>query len=488
MKLDPDIEDLDINDFTIQDLLDFLEIEEETPTFILINITIDKFKERVKNNTNLSKFLDDAQAKLKKYYLNESNEISSSSSNITNNNKEIYNFYEKNKEEEDNYHKSDDNDLKDKTFTPTTNISNMHLLDTRFTSVIKNDIFLNINTNNRILSNPININNQVLSDDTGNSLFTLPAKYKSITEIKLIDIAIDYNSINIVGPQRNNNTMIMTFYDNSASYKDDSSKFPPIKVELCPNQNTVDSLKENLNQVFNWQDDITIGLNLDICLNTDLNDICFTHISCDICCNYFYFDFFQFYNNNNNSSIIIIIEFPKNNKNYSLANVLGFSQAIFDNKLFIDKDTSAPFRNIISIFDRNTSKNKLQAASPIDFNLNRIYFCLDENVQNENNNNVLLIADNQFSTFKVLAKLSFDGLVVSDSQVIGNFIVPNANIIRDFNNTRIYDGPINIQGFKINIIDDFGNNIFLNYKNFQFTLKFTQSLNYIKDFTNISKN
>ena len=44
---------------------------------------------------------------------------------------------------------------------------------------------------------------------------------------------------------------------------------------------------------------------------------------------------------------------------------------------------------------------------------------------------------------------------------------------------------MNIQKLRVNIIDDFGNNIFLNYENFHFTLKLTQTLNYIKDFKNI---
>ena len=476
---------LNINDFSIQDLFDFLEIEQENPTLNLINTKIDKFKEKVKDDNNLSNFLDNAKTKIKSHYLNINNKITS---NINNYDKKTLQFYENNKQEnnkqQNNYDEISDNEENDETFKTTTNIGNMYLSDTTFSRKTTNEIFINMNTNNRILPRPMNVSEQILFDDTGNSYFILPTTYRYITEIKLIDVVIDYNCLNIVGPQRNNNTMIITVYDNSNHYNSDIPKYRPIKVELCPNENTIESLKININDVFQWNDDITKKLNTDIS-KTHLEDISFTLIKGDICFNYFYFDFSGFYTNLSNDDMIITIEFPRNNKNYSLANVLGFSQAIFNNKLLINKSTSAPSTSLISIFDSDNNTYKLQAASPIDLNLNHIYFCLDEFVQNENNNNVLLLADNQFSTFKILAKLVLDEKLVINSQVIGNFVIPNANIIKDFNNTRAYDGPINIQKFRINIIDDYGNNIFLNYKNFHFTLKFTQSLNYIKDFKNI---
>lgn len=488
---------LNINDFSIKDLLDFLEIEEDTPSFNIINTKIDKFKEKVKDDSNLTNFLDNAKTKIKSHYLNVSNKISSI---ISNRNNQRFNFYENNKEEENNYNEtnddneSDKNEIKDETFKTTTNIANIHLTDTTYSRETTNEIFINMNTNNRALTSPINVSEQILSDDTGNSYFVLPTTYKNITEIKLVDVVIDYNCLNIVGPQRNNNTMILTFYENSLKYNNNSHYFTPIRVELCPNENTVDSLKKNINDVFQWNDDITINLNPDLSVNTIFTNFKtnLKGISGDICFNYFYFDFSGFYgvtnqNIQNISEFIITIEFPKNNRNYSLANVLGFSQAIFNNKLLINRSTKAPAASLISIFDSSTNMHKLQAASPIDVNLNHIYFCLDEFVQNENNNNVLLLADNQFSTFKVLAKLVLDATFIRHDKVVGNFVIPNANIIKDFNNTRRYDGPVNIQKFRINIVDDFGNTIFLNYKNFHFSLKFTQSLNYIKDFMNIVK-
>lgn len=473
---------LNINDFNIQDLLDFLEIEDETPTFNVINTKINKFKEKVKDDINLTNFLDNAKTKIKSHYLNVSNKITSLISNG------------KNEEEENNYNEtnddneSDKNEIKDETFKTTTNIANMHLIDTTYSRETTNEIFINMNTNNRSLTTPMNVSEQILSDDTGNSYFVLPTTYKNITEIKLVDVVIDYNCLNIVGPQRNNNNMILTFYENSLAYNTNSHYFTPIRVELCPNENTVDSLIKNINSVFQWNDDITINLNPELSGNANFNSLktSLQGISGDICYNYFYFDFSGFYGHTpHNDEFIITIEFPKNNRNYSLANVLGFSQAIFNNKLLINRYTKAPATSLISVFDSTNNTHKLQAASPIDINLNHIYFCLDEFVQNENNNNVLLLADNQFSTFKVLAKLVLDGTFISHDKVVGNFVIPNANIIKDFNNTRKYDGPVNIQRIKINIVDDFGNNIFLNYKNFHFSLKLTQSLNYIKDYINI---
>ena len=95
--------------------------------------------------------------------------------------------------------------------------------------------------------------------------------------------------------------------------------------------------------------------------------------------------------------------FQKNNNNYNLANVLGFSQAFFNNKLYVSKNTTAPFR----IFNKNDASYILQAASIINYKIDHIYFAFEDFVQNSTNNNYLLVNRNQFSRYKILSKIKF---------------------------------------------------------------------------------
>ena len=58
-----------------------------------------------------------------------------------------------------------------------------------------------------------------------------------------------------------------------------------------------------------------------------------------------------------------------------------------------------------------------------------------------------------------------------------SYKISNSNITKKYNNTRYYDGPIDIQKMKIHIVDDFNNLVFMNNNNFIFTIRFKSKQN-----------
>ena len=520
---------LTINDFNIDDLLEFLEIYEKNPTFSIVNSKINRLKNSVSDNDNLLEFLENARTKIKSHYINLNSKIESEINNQSNLNISKYNSnvsyedlenndkYSKNSKKENNKIENYNNDVNDNsdvddnddeenindneeeydkynnknTIDSRANIANMHLLNLGNTSYSNEklvDIYLNMNTNNRLIRRPINNGVNDIDLDSSTSFFIFPTTFNNIIETKLIDINIDYDSLSVVGDGRQNN-----YFEISSSIFNDLSINNPYKMELYPDTNDLQALITNIQEGLDGSDNYIKSLN-----NYTPGNNFPKFIKFSVKHNYAYFDFSEFYRNGNTGAIpgfnhlhppidisnaTFEIIFRKNQNNYNLANVLGFSQAIFNNTLFISKNTKAP----PGVFD-NDSSYIMQAASIIDYKLSHIYFALNEFVQNGNNDNHLLVANNQFSSNRVLAKLSLTTITDTSSSLTGYFELKQANIIKDFNNTRGYDGPINIQKFRINIIDDYGNTIFLNYKNFSFTLKLKSSLNYVKKFKNIVSN
>ena len=80
----------------------------------------------------------------------------------------------------------------------------LKLKDSTFSKIKNKEIFLNMNTNNRLIYNVIT-ESSMNNLDTGNSFFILPTTFNNIISIELIDILIDYNCLEIVGESRNNN-------------------------------------------------------------------------------------------------------------------------------------------------------------------------------------------------------------------------------------------------------------------------------------------
>ena len=341
----------------------------------------------------------------------------------------------------------------------------MKLLNSSKTKLLKKDVILNINTLNRILISPIigpkEMN--VIYLDSGHSFFKLPTVLKNVTEMKLIDIEIKYDSLSIISDYRNNNSFTI------------SSEY--IFKKTVPNKNTIEIV---LNPSLNTRESLIIEINkwFDYSYNKEI-DLSF--IEFDICYNYSIFKFEKFYINSDNSATTFEFIFP--NTNYNLASVLGFAQAHGNNTLYIDKNTTSSL-----FYTPSDNSYILQSTSIVDYTLDHLYFALNENVQNSQNNNLLLVSENQLSRYKVLSKLnlSYPNNYSENNDNGGIYILKNSDIVKDYNNTRTYDGPIDINSFHIDIIDDFDNKIFLNYKNFSFSLLFKSTYNYIKDFKNIN--
>lgn len=486
---------LNINDFNIPELFDFLEINEKTPSFTIVKNKIIELKKKVSNNTELLNFLNKAEKKIKNYYENQNNKIeyfgnkSFTTNNLQHNNyKREREKFKSNSEDENNSEK-DDNEESDseesdiqksdtqENNTQHDNIKNindkklMNLLNSSNTKLLAKNTILNINTLNRIISSPIIGPNEmnVINLDSGHSFFKLPTVLKNVTEMKLIDIEIKYDSLSIISDYRNNNSFTI-----SSEYifnKTDPSK-NTIEIVLDPFLNTRESLIKEIKNQFLRENNK---------LRNNENGVDLSFIEFDICYNYSLFHFSKFYSNQHNSATTFEFIFP--NTNYNLASVLGFAQAHGNNTLYIDKNTTS------SLF-YNASDNSyiLQSTSIVDYTLDHLYFALNENVQNSQNNNLLLVSENQLSRYKVLSKLnlSYPNNYSQNNNNGGIYILKNSHVIKDYNNTRIYDGPIDINSFHIDIIDDFDNKIFLNYKNFSFSLLFKSSYNYIKDFKNIN--
>ena len=472
---------LNINDYTFDELLDFLEIKENSTNLSIINSKIDSLIASVAENKNLTDFLEKAKTKITSDYIklnsliNSNTETSNSLIYDSINNNEESSDEESNNEESNNQESSnEESTIQQSTIQQSNNeqstiqqsnneqssnedynISNIKtnnnnlfdLLDPNFFSKKIENIYLNLNTANRNLSTQI-LNTINTSLDSGNSIFILPNIYKNIKELNLIDISIDYNSINLISSTRNNNTFEIS-YNNLAN---------PITITIYPYDNTENSLKTSINNQ----------------LNNDISNIKF-----DICNNYAYFDFTKYYDISDNSNNTFEFIFQPNSNNYSLLNVLGFVQGLSQqNKQILNINYNTKTNNK-NIFPTDASYILL-ALSPIDLKLDNIYLALDEHYKNTTQNNNLLLHNNQLSSHKILAKLKLHNYTYIDNKVYGEYIIPSENVIKDYNNTRIYEGLIDIYKIKISLYDHYGNNLFLNYKNFQLTLRLKKILNYLK--------
>ena len=481
---------LNINDFNLPDLLDFLEIFDKNITLDQINSKINEFIKNI-NDDKLINFLQQAKIKINQeisklmpnqfnlntiekfenynnhksinQYNNQNLKNQLYKNNHKKENNSLYKKENKNSDENSDENLDENSDKNSENYQDNDEDNNktseskkkqedlLKLKDSTFSKIKNKEIFLNMNTNNRLIYNVIT-ESSMNNLDTGNSFFILPTTFNNIISIELIDILIDYNCLEIVGESRNNNKFLIGKYYNNGEHLENA-------VNLKLENFTINELISNINKEINHT------LNFELSNNNYLN----------LNNNFVTFNFEKYFQSAIDISFILI-EFPKTNNNYNLANVLGFSNLVYNRKLYF-----------------SSNNNSVKAISPIDLNLNHIYFCLDEYVQNSIQSNNLLLGDNQFSSLKVLAKLNFESNLITNTNLsdlsntspIGSFKILNANIIKKLNNTRNFNGPINIQKLQINIIDDFGNKIFLNYKNFHFTLKLIESLKFIKNFENI---
>lgn len=460
---------LNINDYTAKDLLEFFEIPTDYSNFSSITQYIDRLIKKTNENPDLVEFLQAAKNKLKSYYLSQSKKIldsmSSSSMNFDSNiNIQEYDTDEEEDDEENN-NKEDNAEKDSEDESEVNNFSLLNLVDANFKSKNTEDIYLNINTANREFTS------KNILEDTGEITFNLPKNYKNVKELNLIDINIDYNCINIVS---GNNANSNNTFDISYNGKSDT-------IAIYPHDNTINSLKNSIKE----------GLSNK---SSPINKINF-----DISFGYAYFDFSGFYNdptiNQNKDQHNIELIFQDNNNSRNLHSILGFVQldtnpfASAEKKLQISHNTQTSSNNpIFNIFGKTDMSYILQAPSPVSLKVNNIYFVLEDYAQNNSHNNLIFLKNMQESSKKILAKLNLQTTTYNDNEVFGEYVISNANIITNYNNTRTYDAPTNIQKLKVTIVDEYGNTLFLNYKNYSFTLKIKTLLNYITNYKNVTDN
>lgn len=457
---------LNINDYTAKDLLEFFEIPPDYSNFSSITQHIDRLIKKTNENQELVEFLQAAKNKLKSYYLSQSKKIvdsmSSSSINFDSNiNTQEYTTEEEDDDEENDNKEDNDDEEDNNNKTQINNFSLLNLVDANFKTKNTEDIYLNINTENREFTN------KTILEDTGDITFNLPKKYKNVKELKLIDINIDYNCINIVSGNNPNPNNKFDISYNGKSYE----------IAIYPHDNTINSLKNSIKE----------GLSNKI---SPINKINF-----NISFGYAYFDFSGFYNDttiyHNQDQHNIELIFQDNNNSRNLHSILGFVQLETspEKKLQITHNTKTSSNNpIFNIFGKTDMSYILQAPSPVSLKVNNIYFVLDEYVQNNSHNNLIFLKNMQESSKKILAKLNLQTTTYNDNEIFGEYVISNANIITNYNNTRIYDAPANIQKLKVTIVDEYGNTLFLNYKNYSFTLKIKTLLNYITNYKNVTDN
>ena len=128
----------------------------------------------------------------------------------------------------------------------------MHLVNLRNTSYSNEklvDIYLNMNTNNRLIRRPISNGTNDIDLDSSTSFFIFPTTFNNIIETKLIDINIDYDSLSVVGDGRQNN-----YFEISSSIFNDLSINNPYKMELFPDTNDLQALITNIQQGLDGSD------------------------------------------------------------------------------------------------------------------------------------------------------------------------------------------------------------------------------------------
>jgi hypothetical protein len=129
---------------------------------------------------------------------------------------------------------------------------------------------------------------------------------------------------------------------------------------------------------------------------------------------------------------------------YSLASILGFD-------LTINPDTSG---NIPYIDACGNITNNYKIISPKSYSLlnNPIYFCFRENISTIIETHQLFLKNN-ISSDKILAKIN-----THKGNALNNYYIYEIlDNIDNKNNIRKYNGPIHLSDFNIKIIDHFGN-------------------------------
>ena len=432
---------LDINDYTKEDLYNILELE--NPTSNEIKIKIDLLKNTTfKEKNNVKKFLSDIEEKL----LEEINYIEQftnlnlykENNNIENNyevkNEEEYNGEEYNEEEynEEEYNEEEyngeeyngeniDGENIDGVNIDGENIDGENIYEelkdienNKIEKYTSNDLSI-INDRNHYYYhfNTKYRDNNILSKST-NCEFTIP-QTNNVIELRLGSIN-NLKKPYLINEEKNNNKFCIKIYKNNSNVEERLITLDESYYEL------LSELKDEINE--------------------KLEDISF--ISYNIKKN----NKSEFILNNDNGNDIIHVEIDFKKyyvEPYSLGNILGFENKIY--KLF--------------------SGNKIISEKLINNTENNLYFCLDEYQSNIIETHKILSKNNIINN-KVLAKINGKlGNSTNNYTINENY----SNTITRIDGIRKYTGETNLLKIKIKIIDNY-NNIIESYNDYMFTLEF----------------
>jgi hypothetical protein len=441
-----------IEDYTINELYNLLELDELSREHILLKVH-DLNNNVFKNNEPIKAFFLQAQNKLLNYltvadanlddYLH-----SNANANIEPAIKEHFtnNSITEDKQQEDDTDDTDDEDDYDVNVIETyVNYSNPNSNSTT-TNPTTNPTTTNPTTTNPTTTNPT-INPIINSDHIEtyhiykNLYFNTTYRInKFITNALSTDCKIMLNntinnviqckltSLNIRKPflihsTKSNNSFIVKKYDSAKkldfSYSiiiDNGYYEDPTEMETF------------LNNKFKNTSITISGGSLDASNTKFINSLTFSiNKNSQIC----HFDLSKNYitdNSINNTFNYYEIDFLTNYvPPYSLATILGFNNAIY-----------------------NTS-NSITGPKTYNTLSSPIYFCFDEN-QNAIVETHQLFLNNNLSSDKILAKINTHKKTI----ITNNYIYETLDNNDNKNNVRQYSGPINMSSFNIKIIDNYG--------------------------------
>jgi len=412
-----------IEDYSIEELYNLLELEEFTREQIIINVnhlTTNVFK----NNEILTEFFLNAQDKLLNYLTNSNSTIDNMLHNNANNNIETNNDNnDDNDADNDAYNDANNDD--DDNYIKNTNIKegfdglNNNQKDT--IQPLSNFVIKNVlrkkkfyfDTKQKLYSNEDPTNCKMYVQRTNN---VIKAKLISLTcKVPLLIHSSKLNNFftikKFVGSVCNFSTQIIIddgYYEESVSMAETININIEKKALTLSNQDISGS---------NFLKDLTFSFNY---LNKSVFELSYNQILYDI--SYYSIDFTS-----------------TANSYYALSNILGFTSAAIINSDSINTINGTPNRPLTIIGQKpyNTISNKLP-----------FFFCFEDN-NNSIINNYICQKANVIQS-RVLARIAPITCPQTSNTLSTKFNEFNSNVI-------VYNGRVNIENFVVKIIDIYGN-------------------------------
>ena len=462
-----DVFNTSIEDYSIDELYNLLELEELSREHIILKVH-DLNANMFKNNEPIKVFFLQAQDKLLNHLSNSDSELDYYLHNNANNNIEsnLQENFTNNIDADDPDHEADaDEDTdEDNGADANANTNDNKLIET-YVNYSNGDNSTNANSTNANSTNDnlnrvdsanvetyyihknlyfntsYRINKNIESALPTDCKITLTNTINNVVQCKLTSLNI--RKPFLIHSTKSNNTFIVKKYNRANTvdlsfviviengYYEDTTEMEDIINNKF--KNTIITISgELLEYTYNG---ITIPYNIKDNSNTSfINALTFSiNKNTKICS----FDLSKNYINDNSRNNIFKhyeIDFLSNYiPPYSLATILGFNNTTYD--------TSNNTNGIHKIIGPKTYNT---LSSPI-------YFCFDENQSAIVETHQLLL-NNNLSTDKILAKINTYKKTIETNNYIYETLENNDNK----NNVRQYSGPINMSSFTIKIIDNYG--------------------------------